>query len=317
MSEDARRLVWGPINRHLAEELDHRDNARLLIVPFIQLGALQNLLGSCRSVAGLEVVTRWRESDLVSGVSDIEVYQYLKERSIPLYVHRDIHLKLYIFDGARAFHTSANITGSGLGTADRSNVEIGCEVGLTREDWRQIFQLLEASTKVDDELYEKARAYRKANAQPRQKLPKLDLTPSTDRRFSILSLPATESPEQLYEVYCGGIKPSGEMVAEVAHDLILYGIPEDLEKDEFYDRLASAFVEHPFTAAIVVQLKEVRSARFGLVNEWVQNLCSDKPTPYRWTIKPTTRKLYNWLAFFFKEITWDRPKHSQVIGWNP
>ena len=39
------------------------------------------------------------------------------------------------------------------------------------------------------------------------------------------------------------------------------------------------------------------------------------PSPYRWEIKANTRILYDWLEYFFMEIRWDRPRHSQVIYW--
>ena len=64
-------------------------------------------------------------------------------------------------------------------------------------------------------------------------------------------------------------------------------------------------------------IKNERSARFGQVNEWITELCSDKPTPYRWELKSSTNKLYDWLDYFFDEISWDVPgRHSQVIYWD-
>jgi hypothetical protein len=64
-------------------------------------------------------------------------------------------------------------------------------------------------------------------------------------------------------------------------------------------------------------IKKEKNARFGLVNEWLQQNCSDKPTPYRWELKATTRCLYDWLAYFFPEISWDRPSYSMILRWSP
>ena len=39
--------------------------------------------------------------------------------------------------------------------------------------------------------------------------------------------------------------------------------------------------------------------------------------PYRWEVKDNTRILYDWLAYFVAEVTWDVPGFSQVIYWTP
>ena len=68
--------------------------------------------------------------------------------------------------------------------------------------------------------------------------------------------------------------------------------------------------------AAVDYIKEKKSVRFGEMNDWITSNCIDNPTPYRWEIKPTTNKLYDWLSFFYEKIYWDIPgSHSQVIYW--
>ena len=106
------------------------------------------------------------------------------------------------------------------------------------------------------------------------------------------------------------------MLPAFAHDLILYQVPPGLARDEFLSALRDNFKSHPFVRAIVKLVQQEKPARFGLVNEWIQANCSDKPTPYRWEIKENTHILYDWLDYFFEEIKWDVPgRHSQVIRW--
>ena len=72
------------------------------------------------------------------------------------------------------------------------------------------------------------------------------------------------------------------------------------------------FSAHPFIQAVVNYVKANKSSRFTKINNWITAQCSDKPMPYRWEIKETTSKLYNWLAFHFEEITWkDRRRSSE------
>ena len=73
----------------------------------------------------------------------------------------------------------------------------------------------------------------------------------------------------------------------------------------------SADIVHPGHLNIIRE-----AARFGEVTDWVSQLCRDQPTPYRWELKESTSKLYNWLEEADEEINWDRPRHSQVLHWS-
>lgn len=267
------------------------------------------------------MITRWSARDILARVSDLSIYPYLKKRRVPLYVHSSIHLKLFVFDTAVAFHTSGNITQRGLGTSPRANVEIGCLVELQRRDWEHIYGILQRSVRVDDAVCERAIEYLRANEQESSVAPLLRLEPMQDKEFSVLSLPASEHPEQLYSVCLdatNGVdteQAQGDVAAACAHDLILYHVPEGLDRQAFFDTLKQHFRSHPFVLAIVRFIREHKSARFGLVNEWLQRECSDKPTPYRWELKRNTRILYTWLEYFFDEISWDRPNYSMVLRW--
>ena len=245
----------------------------------------------------------------------------MREKRIPLYHHPDIHLKLYVLDNSIAFHTSGNITKKGLGIPPNPNIEVGCLVQLTIQDWENIFRILQNSSRIDDQMYEKALKYFFDNIQEKRDIPNLSLKPQSDKQFSVLSLPASNDPESLYKYYenknSGNINDSfaGEFQSACIHDLILYRINKGLTKVEFFSLLEKRFRSHEFIKAIVSLIKENKSARFGLVNLWLQKNCSDQPTPYKWELKKNTKRLYYWLSYFFREISWDRPRHSMVIRW--
>jgi len=144
------------------------------------------------------------------------------------------------------------------------------------------------------------------------------LEPAQDKEFSRYALPACESPESLYQFYSGSMR-DGQIMEESAehlHDIILYSIPTGLNESAFFAFLDEQFKTHPFVLGLVRYIQEEGSLRFGAVNDWITNNCSDSPRPYRRDMKTTTRHLYNWMAHFYEEISWDTPNYSQVIYWN-
>ena len=315
MLEGENKLVWSPIHKFLKEQIETKTQLRLLISPFIKIDALKSLVEMCEDISHLKVITRWAGSDILSHVADLDIYEYLTTKRIPLYLNPSIHLKLYSFDNACAFHSSGNITKRGLGLSSHSNIEIGCMVELSHEDWKQIYSILAKSNRVDDAMYHKALQYYEDNSEVTHNPPPLDLQPTNGNEFSILSLPASLHPEGLYSFYTAQHDNNEELISSYVHDLILYDIDDGLNRDLFFQQLKDNFRKHPFVRAIVNLIRKEHSARFGLVNAWIQNHCSDKPTPYKWEIKGNTRCLYSWLEYFFDEITWDRPQYSQVLRW--
>ena len=127
------RLIWQPIHAALDARAQAGDQVVWIVAPFAKLLALERLFESMKPCAGLRLVSRWLPGDLVSGVSDLKVFEYLRERGCQLYVNRHIHMKLYVFESNAAVSTSANLTQRGLGYVeqDQANIEIACEVELT------------------------------------------------------------------------------------------------------------------------------------------------------------------------------------------
>jgi hypothetical protein len=108
-----------------------------------------------------------------------------------------------------------------------------------------------------------------------------------------------------------------EEIRRRTHDLVTFGLRPGLGGEEFAQRLGEEFRKGPFVIEFVDFLKRVRKARFGTVSDWIHGKCEDVPLPYRWEIKENIRILYDWLAHFFPEITWDVPgEDTQVIYWN-
>src|SRR5262245_4749872 len=137
------QLVWSPVHRVLEDRINDGDDIILILVPFAKLAALQQLHWVHATKTKLKLVCRWRPEDLAFGVADVEVFKYLKDSGCQLYIHPDIHLKLYVFDSNVAFNTSGNLTLQGLGYAALPNIEAGSFVKLTHEDWARIYAIID------------------------------------------------------------------------------------------------------------------------------------------------------------------------------
>ena len=311
-------LIWSPVRTAIEERLARGEELKLIIVPFIKLVALVQLLKLQPNLRGLKVVVRWRTQDLLAGVSDLEVYEYLKSRGCALFLNSQIHLKLYIFGSNAAICTSANLTMKGLGYVEGANIEAGCGAVLGSDDWRSIYKLIGESRPVNDEVFECYRAFMaKVPKTPAPELPALILP--SPKIFSIASLPATKSPREFMDYYMKRTLENAdpEFVRRAAHDEALFLVPPGLNEGELTKWLSQQFCGAPFVMKFVEHLKVSGSLRFGAANEWIHSNCEDSPLPYRWEIKENTNILYNWLAEYFSpNISWSVPgKHSQVIVW--
>lgn len=288
-----------------------------MISPFIGLEALQKFLPKADSEHGIKVVVRWRPEDLRNNVSDINIFPYLAKRGIPLYVNQNIHLKLYVFESNIAFCTSGNLTLRGFGYSANSNIEAGCFTHLTIQDWSRIYELVTDSRQVDQDMYRAYEQYLESCPRPIPSETPPELW-GARKTYTISSLPATDTPQQLTEYYFRDSKAmhSADQIRRAAHDLVTFDVPPGLSRSVFDQRLGDSFRATPFVVEFVQVLKAQKSLRFGAVNDWIHGKCEDVPLPYRWEIKENTRIFYNWLEHFFAEITWDRPNYSQVIYWH-
>ena len=310
-------LIWPPVSTELEKQISTGDPLSLILVPFAKLAAVHKLHEVQNPNVQLKLVVRWHAEDLLAGVSDIEVFPYLDALGSHLYIHPDIHLKLYIFQSNIALNTSGNLTMRGLGYTPHSNIEVGSMVHLQEDDWTQIYKVIHNSRRVDGGVYDRLKTF--LSSQPALRPSNLYPPDIFGERklFTIASLPATETPLQFLDFYQNPNNPSlsPEAQQQGIHDRNVYSVPPNLPAGTCERHLGAAFRATPFVSAFATYLKSERSLHFGAVNDWIHRNCEDVPLPYRWEIKDNTRIFYNWIAHFFPEITWDRPNYSQVIYW--
>ena len=281
----------------LVEFISASDNL-FIFAAYIKLDSLKAILDST-DICKL-IVVRWQLRDLLLGSSDLEVFDYCKEKGISIYRNPRLHLKAFVDDYKRCILGSANISSRGINLPPSRlpNYELAsvCE-NLTFED-RLYFQLiLNESTLVTDALYLRLK---ERMAKEVVDLPEFDEEDFGeeyhDRNFLISALPMTANVATLMRIYS-----DQSMVNEVelncaVHDFALYDIPIGLAPDVAHARLRVAFFGHPFIEAFLKNVQENGVIYFGRAKEWIQANCTDVPTPRRWELTGNTRILYDWLV---------------------
>ena len=91
------------------------------------------------------LIVRWHLNDLITGASDLAVYNIAKQHRWKMFINLDLHAKIYLFDD-QLIIGSANLTERGMqGTPPFGNYELAItttEKNAATNWFRRILQLL-------------------------------------------------------------------------------------------------------------------------------------------------------------------------------
>lgn len=289
----------------------------LIYCPYIQVSVLKKILLGARSK--ISIITTWKTLDILNGISDLDLYPYCKSIGAYLYINQNIHLKVICDSYRRAIIGSANITGKGLGLAEKSNHE--CSVihdVLDRGHQIYLRSILQEATLINEEEYQRTKELvdeyaLKFKAPP--DVEDVDFSKSLNKEFLISALPMSISIDTFFDYYSE--KLVGSEYADTdyncaMHDLALYMISPGLDRVSFNKQLKKAFFSQPF----INELKKFihKERYFGEIKEWVHNTCVDVPVPSRRDLTGNVQVLYQWFKELGKdEYVVDQPNHSERI----
>jgi hypothetical protein len=287
-----------------------------ILCPFINTKLLKDLLQKRQNVT---IVTSWRKDHLLSGVSNLDLYELVKKNPTwNLMINDRLHAKIFTRGFSDMICGSANITYRALEDQANGNFEFLTYQKVETIDEGAIKYILDHSMEMTDEIYEVYKEWFDEN-QESFEMPDDDsvfFPPQVDS-FLISQLPASLSPSRIWALSREGVFPEdvwGESDA-LLHDLQLYGI--DCERygtrHEFYSDLNKKFLAHPFISSFL-EVLEGGEMYFGAVKAWVHHTCTDDPVPYRKEITGYVQSLFAWLVELNPTIyAVDRPNHSQRI----
>lgn len=267
------------------------------------------------SVQKKRLMVRFRLEDILSGASDLEIYNFCCDNGWELYMkHPDLHAKAYIFDESSCIVGSANLTSKGLGLIEKSNYEIAFLSTISEEDIALIDSLFNNAKRIDDDLYKKltkdAGRYN------------IDSHVKKNWDESILKL----LDEKLYDEKLIGEKSDTKVDSLHVCDFPNGGLSDD-PKPEFLDVLgvspgtSTATLKKAFMRCnayrwlkSVLEQKEGKEIYYGGLTELIHNAIDDDPKPNRKKIKELQTNFLSWIKELdIDEIQIDRPRHSERI----
>jgi hypothetical protein len=237
-------------------DLATRAKSRLLLVaPFMKWAALERILALVSTDVQVLCITRWEPIEIVSGVSDLEVWELLNERpGADLRVLLGLHAKLYRSDD-ECLVGSANLTGAALGWSNHPNLELLISIDGRDQRIEQFEQVLLArSVPADRTLYasvkQAVRALQEAGVQLHGAgEPLADDSRSKPQRTSWL--PSCRAPDRLFDAYRGrDDRMLSSAFEDAQRDLAVLDPPSGLSRNAFDAYIAAILEQLPLIREI-------------------------------------------------------------------
>ena len=246
------------------------------------------------------IVVRWRAADLISGASDISIYEIIRNKGWNLYIDQELHAKAFLIDKETVFVGSANITGNGLSLLPGSNSELGTFFQASECDVRVFYKIINESTKVTDDIYQKLAMFVETQIN-RTEPSKLTTWPS--HILKILKKPPAGlwvadmfwiTPDALLDE----INEGGALSVDAQHDLRILGL--ELQANVDARKLGVSFLgSRPWDwLADQLHTAEKHELYFGDLSFRLHKTLLDDPQPYRKSVKNLLQNLYSWAEVF-------------------
>ena len=272
----------------------------LLVAPFVKYEALQRVIDVVPDHVQVHCVTRWEPTEVAVGVSDLEVWDIVRQRPCTdLRLRMNLHAKLYRAD-QHCLVGSANLTGAALGWAQAPNLEllIGAVANnpavadLETELTRSSVPVTEAIRDSMLRAVESLRALGVTGSALSSALVAETATTSLDAW-----LPICRAPDRLFSAYRGREdRMISSAFADAQRDLSVLKPPDSLDRKSFNAYVTALLEQHP----VVRQLDEFVS--IPRRTEEIQDfLKSHSVIPDGATAADTWDALKLWLLTFFPD----------------
>lgn len=233
----------------------------ILVAPFIKRATLERVLDSVSPAVPVCCVTRWIPTEIIAGVSDLEVWPYLRERgNATLSLRSNLHAKYYRADNS-CLVGSANLTHAALGWRERSNLELLLPLSASEPALKSFeLDLIDGTTQVTEDLH---REYVRVVQELRSVLPPVVgpenlgvlQQPSEPNAGEYVSLkewiPRLRHPEHLYDAYRGDLEKLTRATRDDAiRDLRMFTIPAGLGRVAFNAHVRLELLQMPVVRSV-------------------------------------------------------------------
>ena len=270
----------------------------LIVAPFIRSEALTLLLDSISSGVETVIVTRWRPADLVSGASDLGVFEIADSRDIPLYLRHDLHAKFFASDD-KCLVGSANVTQTALGWRTPANLELLTPVERTLSHILQFEKellagVVRATLVQRDYLRDLVETLRSAP-------PMIPITGGDETTTGLLPsswVPRSRNPEELYSVYCGNRDVSRSVLQTMHQEIREIGTMPGMDEDGFKAWVAATISQTPIIDRVIQRIEKEGHVTEGGLKELLTEVGVDTRM-YR--ARDVLEVLRRWLTYFLPE----------------
>ena len=274
------------LQKELAKSISSCKSSVIVLSAFIKKSAFEWFISQFRDTnIGVTIVARWTLSDLLSGISDLEVYELCKSKGWTFKIDQRNHSKVYLIDSSYALVGSSNLTGSGLGLHTKSNFELSMKGEVSDIDLNKVNKYMESCVTVTDDIYEEiAKVY---NSSEKVKIPNNIKWPDSVKQLLETDVnhlwvddlfftdPLDENPKNEYFL----------------HDLSLLGINSKNDVDIVNSNQVRAI--NWLKCQLIKE--ESKSLKFGAVSKRLHNALLNDPKPYRKDVKELQGYLYKWI----------------------
>jgi len=284
----------------------------ILCAPFIKRNALSVILSIALEGVPVHIITRWRPAEVAAGVSDLDVFDIVKNRSATsLGLLDPLHAKLFVAD-EKCLVGSSNITGAALGWSQNPNIEILVET-KTNDPFvlrllQQISDAVPATYQLKTEIEEQAKRIEKITSFSDSEADDVDVELAQHPW-----LPKCAAPEKLFIVYQNQFTESvvsGTRYDALA-DLRALQAPQGLVRGGFYAFIASSLENVPALASIMAsisgRLTDEQAVKMLLE---IRSDFSDRDAKRQWAI------LRDWISEFLGE-KYEVAPQSFVVRMKP
>lgn len=269
----------------------------LIVAPFIRSEALSRLAEKIPNHIKTNIVTRWRPADLVSGVSDLAVYDLAVSREFSLFVRYDLHAKYYAADD-KCLMGSPNLTLTALGWSKPSNLELLTPVDRKTDRMIEFEEVLFSGTiSVNESHRNRLERLLKEVSRPSINIPDIPDISNT----GVLSsdwIPRSRNPEELFLVYSGNFDVSRVALQIMREELATIGVVPGLNEDGFRALVGSTIIQAPLICKVVEYIDANGQVSEKDLIEILRELGSNEGDP-----KPRDllQVLERWFSYFLSD----------------
>lgn len=294
-------LISEKLTEELDKDLKNVSNNFSIITAYCKRNTLEYLDSQMGEKADISkrLLVRFRLDDILSKVTDLDIYDYCKQNNWSLYVQFNLHAKAYIIDQSICYMGSANATNSGLSVNKRGNLEMSKRFELDNEENRQIEEVFSEALLMDDDTFN----------QMRKQINSIEYKPTVKYKWNneIITKNINE-----YNVLFQDDFPINALPTEMIDDEIFLDIykedPMEEIKEKFYNTKIMQWLIN------VLEKQEKNEIYFGDLSSKIHNIIFQEPKQYRKDVKILQAKLYNWIETLnYDNLKIDIPNHSQRI----